>query len=59
MNYVGKQLVNGVSVSEDLTYSRQVFRVKIRFLLEVKEHRPIRDNTYLHTLAINRVHVAE
>lgn len=34
VNYAGKQLVNGVSVSEDLSLSCWVFRVKIRFLLQ-------------------------
>lgn len=34
VNYAGKQLVNGVSVSEGLTFSRQVFGVKITILLK-------------------------
>lgn len=46
----GKQLVNSVSVSEDLTFSQQVFRVKKRFLLQVKQPRLIKDNAHHHTL---------
>lgn len=53
VNYAGKQLVNGVSVSEELTFSQRVFRVKIIFLLKVKQPCPIKNNAYLNTLSID------
>lgn len=55
VNYAGKQLVNGVSVSEELTFPQQVFRVKIIFLLKVKQPCPIKNSAYLNTLSIDRV----
>lgn len=54
VNYAGKQLVNGVSVSEELTFPQRVFRVKILFLLKVKQPCPIKNNAYLNTLSIDR-----
>lgn len=54
VNYAGKQLVNGVSVSEELTFPQRVFRVKIIFLLKVKQPCPIKNSAYLNTLSIDR-----
>lgn len=48
-----------LSVSEDLSLSRWVFRVKIRFLLQASSPRLIKANIYLHALAIDCVCVAE
>lgn len=49
VNYAGKQLVSGVSVSQELTFSHQAFRVKITFLLKVKQPCLIKNDTSINS----------
>lgn len=47
VNYAGKQLVSVVSVSQELTFSHQAFRVKITFLLKVNQPCLIENDTFI------------